>query len=320
MHNKFLIAAALAATATVTGTAGAGFAQDMPADGPGPNLVIEVADEGGGQDAACIGFRNAARTQVEQGVGVELADSGAMRGLYFVRVDHQHRGLHDHQNLRELFRRGPVRHRDRDGARRHRAEMQRDDVRRVEHHHAHAIVGLNTRLAQARRELADPHRQRAIAQRLAGAQERRVVGSGDLQPVQQAIFDRVHRINGASGRPRVGGDDFDHFDSGMRGRQHPAELEPGLVEQRLILRHGALAAAGEQHDVQVEPAARARRVVGRHGLFQHDDTRRRLHGAPHVGEHLQAVVVVVVVVAVISLDRAIIFFKKRKFNQKKTFR
>ena len=47
MHNKFLIAAALAATATVTGTAGAGFAQDMPADGPGPNLVIEVADEGG---------------------------------------------------------------------------------------------------------------------------------------------------------------------------------------------------------------------------------------------------------------------------------
>ena len=84
MHNKFLIAAAFAANATVT--AGAGFAQDMPADGPGPNLVIEVADEGGASKGQIVLdlYADKAPAHVERIVA--LAKSGAYDGVVFHRV------------------------------------------------------------------------------------------------------------------------------------------------------------------------------------------------------------------------------------------
>jgi len=50
--------------------------------------------------------------------------------------------------------------------------MEGDEVGRVKHQHAHAITGTNARLAQACGELADARRQRAIAQRFLGAQDR----------------------------------------------------------------------------------------------------------------------------------------------------
>ena len=164
--------------------------------------------------------------------------------------------------------------------------MHRDNVGRVEHQHADAVARLDAGLAQSRRELADALLQRAVAQHFARAEQRRMLGPRDLEPVQQAIFDGIHYW---------GGDHFDDLDRRMRGRQHARELQAGLVEQRLVFRHGALAAAGQQHDVQVEPAAGARRVVGRHRLLQHQHARVRLHGAADVFQHLDAIIVVVVV-------------------------
>src|SRR5712691_10229795 len=61
-----------------------------------------------------------------------------------------------------------------------------DEVGRVKHQHAHAITGTNTRLAQAGGELADAHRQRAVAQRFLCAQDRGMLRPGELQTVQQA--------------------------------------------------------------------------------------------------------------------------------------
>jgi hypothetical protein len=70
--------------------------------------------------------------------------------------------------------------------------MEGDEVGRVKHQHAHAITGANAPLAQACGELADARRQRAIAQRFLGAQDRGMLRPGELQTVQQAILDRVH--------------------------------------------------------------------------------------------------------------------------------
>ena len=80
MSSKFLIAAALAAVST--GAA----AQDMPADGPGPNLVIEVADAGGepkGQIVLDL-YADKAPAHVERVVA--LAKAGAYDGVVFHRV------------------------------------------------------------------------------------------------------------------------------------------------------------------------------------------------------------------------------------------
>src|SRR5262249_53135942 len=82
----------------------------------------------------------------------------------------------------------------RDCASCYRAEMEGDEVGRVKHQHAHAIIGTNARLAQACDELADARRQRAIAQRFLGAQDRGMLGPGELHTVQQAILDRVHYL------------------------------------------------------------------------------------------------------------------------------
>jgi len=60
------------------------------------------------------------------------------------------------------------------------------------HQHAHAIIWTNARLAQACGELADARRQRAVAQRFLCAPDRGMLRPGELQTVQQAIFDRVH--------------------------------------------------------------------------------------------------------------------------------
>src|SRR3954466_1344782 len=70
--------------------------------------------------------------------------------------------------------------------------MRRHNVRRVEHQHADAVARADTGLTQADRELADAPFQRAVAQRLAGAEQRRMLGPRNLQPVQQAIFDGIH--------------------------------------------------------------------------------------------------------------------------------
>ena len=221
----------------------------------------------------------------EPGLRRDLGDGGGGK-LGELAVDHQHRRTDDRENLLKLLGAGAARHRHRDSARGHRGEMRRDEVRRVEHQHADAVARLDAGLAQSRRELAHALLQRAVAQHFARAQQRRMLGSRDLEPVQQTIFDGIHYL---------GGDHFDDLDRRMRGRQHPRELQPGLVEQRLVFRHGALAAAGQQHDVQVEPAAGTRRVVGRHRLLQHQHARIRLHGAADVLQHLDAVIVVVVV-------------------------
>src|SRR5262249_402164 len=74
----------------------------------------------------------------------------------------------------------------------YRAEMEGDEVGRVKHQRAHAITETNARLAQACGKLADARRQRAIAQRFMGAQDRGMLRPGELQTVQQAILDRVH--------------------------------------------------------------------------------------------------------------------------------
>ena len=70
--------------------------------------------------------------------------------------------------------------------------MGGDEVGRVKHQHAHAVIGTNARLAQACGELADARRQRAVAQRFLCAQERVMLRPGEIQTVQQAILDRVH--------------------------------------------------------------------------------------------------------------------------------
>ena len=90
----------------------------------------------------------------ELGLRRGLGDGGSgERGE--LAVDHQHRRTHDRQNLLKLLGAGAARHRDRNGARRHRGQMHRDDVGRVEHQHADAIPRLHAGLAQPRGELAD---------------------------------------------------------------------------------------------------------------------------------------------------------------------
>ncbi|KAG1169241.1 hypothetical protein G6F35_017335 [Rhizopus arrhizus] len=47
--------------------------------------------ERGTQQRLRLGLRQPARAQVEQRVGIELADGCAVRGLHFIGVDHQRR-------------------------------------------------------------------------------------------------------------------------------------------------------------------------------------------------------------------------------------
>jgi hypothetical protein len=117
---------------------------------------------------------------------------GAGRDTGELGIDHDSCRAHDRKNLRKLCGACAARHSHRDCASRYRAEMEGDEVGRVKHQHAHAIIGTNARLAQACGELADARHQRAVAQRFLCAQDRGMLRPGELQTVQQAIFDRVH--------------------------------------------------------------------------------------------------------------------------------
>ena len=70
--------------------------------------------------------------------------------------------------------------------------MHGDDVGRVEHQHSHAVTWTNADVSQPGRELADALLQRAVAQHLARAQQRRMGRAREFEPVQQAIFDGIH--------------------------------------------------------------------------------------------------------------------------------
>ena len=107
-------------------------------------------------------------------------------------VDHQRHRADNTKDLLKLLGTGAARYRDRDGANGHRGEMHRDKIRRVEHQHANTVAGADAGFAEANRELADALFQRAIAQRLAGAEQRRMLRPRNLEPVQQAIFDGIH--------------------------------------------------------------------------------------------------------------------------------
>src|SRR6185312_3964541 len=50
-------------------------------------IIQHRATERGSQQRACLGQRDAARTQVEQRTLVELADGGSVGGLHFVGID-----------------------------------------------------------------------------------------------------------------------------------------------------------------------------------------------------------------------------------------
>ncbi len=82
--RKFLVAAALAATATATAV----HAEGLPGvtDGPGPNMVIEIADATGTSKGTIVLdlYADKAPRHVER--LVSLAESGAYDGVVFHRV------------------------------------------------------------------------------------------------------------------------------------------------------------------------------------------------------------------------------------------
>jgi hypothetical protein len=117
---------------------------------------------------------------------------GARRDTGELGINHESCRPHDRKNLRKFCGACAARYSHRDCASCYRAEMEGDEIGRVKHQHAHAITGTNARLAQACGELADARRQRAIAQRFLGAQDRGMLRPGELQTVQQAILDGIH--------------------------------------------------------------------------------------------------------------------------------